>query len=117
GRGQIDFTRTWNDHFVVALAGFEVRETATEGSSDIYYGYDPALGSSEPVNYAELYQLYPSFGHSTIPSSLTVRGTIDRYRSYFTNASYTYGNRYTLSVSGRLDQSNLFGVRTNQKSA
>jgi hypothetical protein len=35
--------------------------------------------------------------------------------SYFINAAYTYNTRYTLSVSGREDEANLFGVKTNEK--
>src|SRR5690606_8762552 len=38
-----------------------------------------------------------------------------RNLSYFGNVSYSYRNRYVLTVSSRWDASNLFGVKTNQK--
>jgi hypothetical protein len=39
----------------------------------------------------------------------------DRFLSYFGNAAYTYDGRFTATISGRLDRSNLFGVASNQK--
>src|SRR5690606_620515 len=39
----------------------------------------------------------------------------DRYRSYYFNGSYGFKSRYILSLSARKDQSNLFGVNSNQK--
>lgn len=41
--------------------------------------------------------------------------TLNRFVSYFANASYTYDGRYTVSGSARNDASNLFGVKTNDK--
>ncbi|MBL7858165.1 MAG: SusC/RagA family TonB-linked outer membrane protein [Cyclobacteriaceae bacterium] len=117
GRFQLNASQTWRNHSVIALAGVEVREVGTEGYSYRQYGYDPNLGSSSSVNYDDNFVLYPSNSYATIPNTNGIKGTLDRYRSYFANTSYTFKERYTLYLSGRIDQSNLFGVRTNQKSA
>lgn len=117
GRANLSFNDTWNAHMLSAIAGVEAREIKGESFSHRYYGYDPALGSSSPVNYTESYQTYPTNTYATIPDFNGINGTIDRFRSYFANAAYTYDNRYTLSASSRIDQSNLFGVKSNQRSA
>jgi len=39
----------------------------------------------------------------------------NRYTSVYANASYTYDNRFILTGSARKDESNLFGVNSNQK--
>lgn len=117
GRFQLNYNKTWNTHAIVALAGIEAREVTTEGVSNNQYGYDPNLGSSSPVNYLESFVTYPSYAYQPIPNANGLDGTLDRYRSYFANVAYTFNTRYTASVSGRIDQSNLFGVQTNQKSS
>ncbi|SKB62492.1 TonB-linked outer membrane protein, SusC/RagA family [Parapedobacter luteus] len=114
GRMQLNYSHTWKDHDLAAIAGFEVREIKTGGKTVGFYGYDEANGSSRPVNYNTYYRLYPS-GYALIPDQRNISGTIDRFRSYYSNVSYSYKSRYTLSASGRIDQSNLFGVAANLK--
>src|SRR5690606_40459259 len=58
--------------------------------------------------------VYPA-STAPIANNQAVSELIDRYRSVYGNASYTLYGRYVLYGSARLDQSNLFGVRTNQK--
>src|SRR5690606_8607262 len=68
------------------------------------------------VNTTSTYPTNPE-SSSLIPNSNSIGKINDRYISYFANGSYTYLNRYTVSASGRIDKSNLFGVKTNQKAA
>lgn len=117
GRIQLNYNNAWKLHSLTALAGFEIREIQTEGYSTRFYGYDPNLGSSFPINYNEYYQIYPSNSYSTIDGFTSVSGTIDRFRSFFANGAYNFDDKYTVNVSGRIDQSNLFGVNANQRSA
>ena len=117
GRAQFNFNKESNQQTITAIAGFEVRQTKSENFGVKYYGYNKNLGSSTPVNLSIPFVTYPEFGYRTIPTLNTVAGTVDRYRSYYGNISYTYDRRLTAFLSGRIDQSNLFGVRTNQKSA
>ena len=113
-RTQLNFNKDWNDNSLVALAGFEVRQAIVSGTTNRYYGYDGNIGATMPVNYSDGFVLY-DYNYANIPNIDRITGTTDRYRSYFANAAYTFKNKYTLSSSGRIDQSNLFGVNTNQK--
>ncbi len=118
-RTQLNFDRKFGaDHMVNALAGAELREISSEGKSDLLYGYDDQYGTSVTnLNYGTAYPLNPSgLGSQTLPVfNGNVTGTINRYVSYFANASYSYKERYTVSLSGRKDGANIFGVRTNDK--
>ncbi|HKG08115.1 MAG TPA: SusC/RagA family TonB-linked outer membrane protein [Pedobacter sp.] len=117
GRAQVNFNKEWSVHAVSVLGGFEAREIVGESNSNYLYGYDVKLGTSAPVNFDSGFFLYPIFAISRIPGGGSqVSGTMDRFRSYFFNGAYTFDSRYVLSLSGRIDQSNLFGVNTNQKS-
>ncbi len=113
-RTQLNFNRDWSNNSLVALAGFEVRQAVVKGTANRYYGYDGTIGATMPVDYIDGYVLYDN-NYGTIPNADRIIGTTDHYRSYFANAAYTYKNRYTLSSSARIDQSNLFGVNANQK--
>lgn len=116
-RAQLNYSHTWGqDHDLRALAGAEGRDqrTATRGSR--LYGYDPAHATSQVVNYVGTFPLYVNpLSSGTIANGDYTTELTDRYRSFFANASYTFRRRYVLYASGRLDQSNLFGVETNQK--
>jgi TonB-linked SusC/RagA family outer membrane protein len=113
-RGQLDYNYKWGKSEINAIAGAEARELVGNGNTSRLYGYDRENGTTQPVNYIDYFTNYPS-GGSNIESNSEISQTTDRYRSFFANASYTYNGRYILSASGRLDQSNLFGVNTNQK--
>jgi TonB-linked SusC/RagA family outer membrane protein len=113
-RGQLSYSATWNKSSISAIVGAEEHEAKTDGSYNVLYGYDGSLATSQPVDNVTGFSLYPS-GYNTIPESSGTTGTIDRYRSYFGNVAYTYMDRYTFSASGRIDGSNYFAVRANQK--
>lgn len=115
-RGQINFNRRWSDHEVSAIAGAERRQVSAISTSGTLYGYDPSINKSVPVNSSTTVTNY--FGsQSTIGGVNGISSSVIRYGSYYANASYTYKNRYTVSGSGRVDQSNFFGVKANQRIA
>ncbi|MBA4166090.1 MAG: SusC/RagA family TonB-linked outer membrane protein [Chitinophagaceae bacterium] len=116
GRAQLNFNKEAGKHAIYALAGFELKELKTNSSNSRLYGYDPETLNYSTVNQNIFYTLYP-FGYTDkIPDVTSLKQFLDRYRSFFTNASYTYNNKYTISLSGRIDASNYFGVRANQRS-
>ncbi|MFA6084217.1 SusC/RagA family TonB-linked outer membrane protein [Mucilaginibacter sp.] len=116
-RGQISYSKVWAKSAVNAIAGIEQNQTKTDGTvNSTLYGYDNNTGTYANVNYVDYYLLNPQLAFATIPNSANITGLLDRVRSYFANASYTYNNKYTLSASGRTDGSNYFGVATNLKS-
>ena len=117
-RTQLNYDKTWGKlSSLTALAGAEVRAIDTKGYSSAYYGYDNAISTNIPVNYQTFYPSYvnPASAPMQIPYYGSVSDLTDRYLSYYGNAAYTYNGRYTITASARLDQSNLFGVKTNQK--
>jgi len=117
GRVQVDYRHTWSErHELNALAGYEIRDIESEYRGYRLYGYDPDLQASGLVDYMDLFPVYYNTAiRGQIPSNLSNLKTINHYLSYFANASYTYDRRYILSGSVRRDESNIFGVRTNQK--
>lgn len=115
GNAQINFEKTWKKHSVVALAAGEIRSAVFQAAGSRYYGYDDNTLSSASVDYLTQFTKYGNFGSSAIPNTAGQFKTVDRFVSIFGNAAYTFNNKYTVSVSGRRDASNLFGVDINNK--
>lgn len=104
-------------HHLNAIAGAEISSAVTENRSGTVYGYDKDTQTSfAQIDYLSYFSLNPSGGNAQVPTSLGFEKFTDHYLSYFANAAYTYFDRYTFSISGRIDRSNLFGVETNHKS-
>jgi TonB-linked SusC/RagA family outer membrane protein len=113
-RWQLAYQKNWAKHSVSALAGYELSEYDTQANRRFYYGYNPATGSSVPVDSLTTFKLNPG-GSGKISTGSDLFGVLDRVRSVFANAAYTYDYKYTLTGSMRIDGSNYFGVKTNQK--
>jgi TonB-linked SusC/RagA family outer membrane protein len=111
-RAQADYNKDWNDgrHTLVAVGGMEVRDAKVETRTDKYYGYNDRTLVYSNVNASSSFMTFPTGQSSRIPMSNNFTYNVDRYVSWYSNAAYTYLGRYTLSASGRIDQSNLFGV-------
>ncbi|MCH7400876.1 SusC/RagA family TonB-linked outer membrane protein [Belliella kenyensis] len=116
-RGQLRYSKNIKGrHDINAVGGYEIKEGQTEINNTTYYGYDDAIGISTPVDYTTLFRSYvnPS-ATNAIPAGMGHRGIIDRFLSYYVNATYSLDNTFQLSLSTRKDQSNLFGVETNMR--
>ncbi|KEO71713.1 hypothetical protein EL17_23215 [Anditalea andensis] len=116
-RGQLNYSNSWKEgHELTSMGGYEIRSLNSTRYSNRYYGYDPLTGANNPVDFVNL---YPQFSNPAariqIPFNTSSTGQIDNFVSYYSNISYTYRHRYTLTGSARRDASNLFGVETNQK--
>lgn len=116
-RAQIDYAHTWNSkHTINVFAGAEVRSFTGQETINRQYGYDPDRQTSLPVDYQTTFPLYHDrSSQSRILNMDNNRRKAERYLSYFANAAYTIHQRYTVSASARKDESNIFGVKTNQK--
>lgn len=118
GRLQVNYQQNWNEyHELYALAGAEVKQNlALTLPGYTLYNYDANLDiGNTAYDYTKSFTIRP-LGLAKIPGGLGAPGeVINRYLSYFSNASYSYKNRYTVSGSLRWDGSNLLGVKTNQK--
>lgn len=115
-RAQLNYSKSWNKNSLVMLAGSEVRDRNTISAGSRLYGYDDEHATSALADHISTFKrfVYP-LQLMTIPAVNSQSDLSDRFLSYYTNGSYTYNSRYTLSLSGRLDRSNLFGVSANQK--
>ncbi len=118
-RGQLNYNQIIKSrHSLNALAGAEIREISTDGFLKNILGYDDEYGTSVTnLNYNTSYPVNPTgLGSNLLPTvSGNVSGTVNRYISYYANGAYTLDDKYTFSLSGRKDGSNIFGVKTNDK--
>lgn len=101
--------------YLSGLVGTEVKDLRTNGNTNRWYGYDHENGISMPVNYLTQFQRASNGSFLPIPRVQNVTGTVNRFVSGYANFSYTYDNRYVLSLSARQDGSNIFGVNANQR--
>lgn len=114
-RGQLAYNHAAGPHQVVALAGAEINEKKSEGFNFRTYGYKEDILNHAAVDYANMYPDY-TFGYDAfIPNTASFQKTKLRFISFFANMAYTFNGKYTLSLSGRRDASNTFGLTTNDK--
>jgi TonB-linked SusC/RagA family outer membrane protein len=121
-RTQINYDHSWYNrkqskhHQVTAMAGTEVRDLKKYLDFLRLYGYNKDVLTTNSVIYDSAFSLYHApFTSQKIAFNNVNRSETDRYISYYLNAKYIFQRRYILSGSIRKDESNLFGVSTNQK--
>ncbi|WP_026905540.1 SusC/RagA family TonB-linked outer membrane protein [Pedobacter glucosidilyticus] len=115
-RAQLDVNKQWANHSLDMLGGAELRQTTGEASQLRVYGFNDLNYISAPADLVTAFPIYGMLSsNTTIPRRESFQSTLDRFLSYYINATYRYTNRYTLSASARKDQSNLFGVNTNMR--
>lgn len=114
-RGQLSFNRGWGKSTVNAIAGGEIRNGITTGTNYRFYGVNNDNFSTGTVDYNTAFPNYITGNPDYIPYVDGLTGITNRFVSVFSNAAYTYDERYTISLSGRRDASNLFGVNTNDR--
>lgn len=117
-RFNLNYDKTWKTHSISALLGYEIRSVNSETEKNRLYGFDDEHYTFGNVNYLQTYPLYlnPSATNNSIPFINSLQSTVDNYLSSYANLTYQYKQRYILNLSARRDQSNLFGVSSNQKS-
>ncbi|MEI2273569.1 SusC/RagA family TonB-linked outer membrane protein [Sphingobacterium sp. ML3W] len=117
GRIQLNFSKNWNSrHELNFFGGSEVSTRRQETQLFTTYGFDENYYTSLLIDPVSAYPIYDGLGGpSRIPYTTGFDKRVRRYVSIFGNASYSYMGRYILSVSGRKDASNLFGVNANNK--
>jgi len=115
GRAQLTYHKSWGNHSITAIAGGEIRENETSSFQFRNYGVNPLILTTGNVDYLTAYPTLVTQAQEFIPKIDGFGGTVNRFVSLFSNAAYTYKEKYTISASGRRDASNLFGVNTNDK--
>lgn len=110
-----DFSK--NKHEFTALVGQEAQEQFASSTTARVRGFDETLLTSATVDYATIgglvqgvaLPLLSGVGSNLSNDSFSTNETTTRYTSYYANLGYTYDRKYTLNLSWRNDQSNLFG--------
>lgn len=115
-RTMLRYSAVWGRHELNMLAGFEAKKMQTNSSSHRYYGYLPELAASGLIDYQTRFPYFYNPGRSsTISSGDGLSDLSDRFLSYYFNVGYSYNNLLDFTSSLRRDQSNLFGVKSNQR--
>ncbi len=119
GRAQLNYDRKiGRDHSLNAIIGGEVRRIVNQASSSANFGYDDQTLLQQPIDYNKIlgsggnggFGLYPGNGVLSYPSLFAQAYTDDRYVSMYSNIVYSFRNKYSLSGSIRIDESDLFGT-------
>ncbi len=102
------------EHYVNAVAGFDLRKHTNQTNTSRKLGYNDALQSWQTFDQVALaswhiwwngdYQSYDAANYDSFKFNDT------REVSYYGSLIYTYDRRYSLSGTFRVDESNLFGA-------
>lgn len=111
-RGSLTIEKSITKHRIDGILGTEYREMETESNFNVMYGYDPQTNTSIPVNTTNRFKMRP-VGAAFVYTPANPTGILQRYGSFFSNFIYNYDKKYFFSISGRVDQSNNFGLKTN----
>lgn len=116
-RSQLDINKTWNNrHQISGIAGIEIRENKNTSQTNTIYGYDGNILSAQPVDFVNSHTVLNGNDSPTkIPNNIAFSDLNDRYTSVFANSAYTFDQKYSVSLSGRRDATNFFGINTNRK--
>jgi len=118
GRFQLNYSHEWKRHEINLLSGTEIRTTDNPGvGGNIFYGYNPdnSTNRNAAVNTNVDYPLFYGSSTSRLVFQPNIFENNNRNLSYYFNSSYSFDAKYIASISVRRDESNLFGVSTNQK--
>lgn len=120
GRAQLNYNKhIGKDHSINAIIGTEIRNVTNQYNSAAYFGYNDQTLLQQPVNYQTLMGstfvtgYFPFNGRLNYNNLFNQYYEDDRFLSGYSNIVYSFRNKYSLTGSVRIDQSNLFG--TNPK--
>lgn len=116
-RGQFNIDKAWkaNKHHVSMIGGSEIRQSMATGYNQAHYGFNEDTYSAVPVNPTGTYTTIWGYQGSIGAQSTSLATTKARYLSYFSNASYSFLNKYFVSGSLRFDDHNLVGVERRKR--
>lgn len=120
-RGQMNYSKTINrKHSITALIGTERRLIKDKSNYDYYMGYNDnsrEIGYYNPlalVNMVNTQSISGKFNWEQ-KNYIKMDEIENRYVSFYANASYVYNDKYSVTGSLRIDQSNLFGTNVNDQ--
>ncbi|MDR2130273.1 MAG: SusC/RagA family TonB-linked outer membrane protein [Odoribacteraceae bacterium] len=105
-RNQLSYMQTIaSDHRFDVMIGQEIRTSNHEAETTEIYGYAHDRGHQQVPQY----KLFEYLGRPAWTQSINKTAAL----SWYGTAGYTFRNRYTVSLNGRIDGSNRFGIKTN----
>lgn len=114
-RGQISFGRKFKKHRFTGITGLQVSKVTTDAGAYRIFGISENGTSNSDIDFANTYRNVASGKMEDIPNKSMSDRTDIRYISVYTNTTYTLNDRYGISLSGRNDRMNAFGVNTRNK--
>lgn len=127
-RGQLNYSKTFGKHDIMAIAGLEFRETKQTGSKALLLGYDDQLqtSSTHTIDFATLSTMnyapyffgasggYPASQFVFNPYIKEGMGIVTeqhhKYASGYFNLTYTYDEKYNVFGSLRKDYADVYGL-------
>ncbi|WP_165500488.1 SusC/RagA family TonB-linked outer membrane protein [Pedobacter psychroterrae] len=118
-RAQLNYDKQFaGDHFINLIAGGEIRDIVDKSHASAIIGYDDQTLIHESVDYKYLdtYTGYamamfaPFNPYASYQDLFRLTENVNRFVSVYSNLIYTFKEKYSLSGSLRVDQSNLFGT-------
>ena len=117
-RGQLDFTKFMDKdemHQIVASVGGEISSNRYIGKKQTHYGYVPERGKQMVLVDISQYEQF-EYMLSTDPAVWgIIKDDLNRMASAYLTLSYNYKDYYMFNINGRIDGSNSFGDRSNDK--
>lgn len=116
-RAGLNYILDHGPHQFTTIAGIELRDNKINVTQNRTYGYNKGLLTFTEVDYVNRFPTYANIGGTrTIPSFSNLEEKTNRFTSIYGNIGYTLNKKYTITASARKDASNIFGLKTNQKS-
>ena len=106
-----------DEHRLNILLGHEGSDYRTQSNSFTLYGYDQLTRThaNSDIDPTRQYAYYYSSSGSRINTAPSLDELVNTTRSYYGNIAYTFREQFDVSGSFRRDESNLFGVKSNQR--
>lgn len=102
-----------DQHNINASVGYEMSSTRYKGYDNITRGYYPDRGKTI-VNNVNLTD-YPTYANWLAANVPVITDNKNNTVSLYASVSYSYYNYFTLNANARVDGSNKFGDRSNDK--
>ncbi|MEJ2882361.1 SusC/RagA family TonB-linked outer membrane protein [Pedobacter sp. GR22-6] len=123
-RAQLNYNKVIGDHSFNAILGAEMRSLKSQSNLTSAFGYNDETLALQGVDFG-LINLGSTTVRGTQITSPSYTGLInnffnqqsaeDRFLSGYSNIVYSYQNKYSITGSIRIDQSNLFGTNPKYK--
>ena len=114
-RVQLDYDKKFGDHYLNAIVGGEVQSNHVKGTVSDLFGYSRTSNTFVQADKLFLNSLiFDTYNPGGYTDGVNFYDELidntDRFVSMYANANYSFKNKYILTGSARIDQSNFFGT-------